>query len=89
MALFISYLLAKIFVYIIYQGTFADTKAEGHGSYLTADGHYFEGHWEQDMQEGFGLQLSMQRRVPVIPLPSMARMLCLVKLPLPLATRLR
>lgn len=73
----------------IFQGTFADAKAEGHGSYLTADGHYFEGHWEQDMQEGFGLQLSMQRRVPVIPLPSMARMLCLEKLPLLLVTRLR
>jgi lysozyme len=49
----------------IYQGAFrggrvgsiVDAKAEGHGSYLSADGHYFEGHWENDLREGFGLQL--------------------------------
>ena len=48
----------------IYQGAFTgvtsgsivDAKAEGHGSYITADGRYFEGHWENDRQEGFGLQ---------------------------------
>ena len=48
----------------IYQGAFTgvtsgsivDAKAEGHGSYITADGSYFEGHWENDRQEGFGLQ---------------------------------
>ena len=37
-------------------GTIVDAKAEGHGSYLTTDGRYFEGHWENDKQEGFGLQ---------------------------------
>ena len=49
----------------IYQGAFrggrigsiVDAKAEGHGSYLSADGHYFEGHWTNDLREGFGLQL--------------------------------
>ena len=49
----------------IYQGAFTngaraiitDAKAEGHGAYMTTDGHYFEGHWEQDQPEGFGLQL--------------------------------
>ena len=41
----------------IYQGSFVNGKAEGHGSYSSADGHYFEGHWEGDLREGFGLQL--------------------------------
>ena len=49
----------------IYQGSFVRTnlasvfnaKAEGHGSYLSADNHYFEGHWTDDYREGFGLQL--------------------------------
>ena len=49
----------------IYQGAFkggrpgiiVDAKAEGHGSYLSVDGHYFEGHWVNDLREGFGLQL--------------------------------
>ena len=48
----------------IYQGAFSggrlgaivDAKAEGHGSYLTTEGRYFEGHWENDLQQGFGLQ---------------------------------
>lgn len=48
-----------------YQGAFAGGRheplvnalAEGHGSYTDATGHYFEGHWENDLQEGFGLQL--------------------------------
>lgn len=49
----------------IYQGAFkggrlasiVDAKAEGHGAYLTTDGHYFEGHWTNDKREGFGLQM--------------------------------
>lgn len=40
-----------------YQGAFRNGKAEGHGAYLSADGHYFEGHWENDRREGFGIQL--------------------------------
>lgn len=48
----------------IYQGAFigggmgaiVDAKAEGHGSYISTDGHYFEGHWINDQREGFGLQ---------------------------------
>ena len=31
--------------------------AEGHGSYISTAGHYFEGHWENDLREGFGVQL--------------------------------
>ena len=38
-------------------GTIVDAKAEGHGSYISIDSHYFEGHWENDQREGFGLQL--------------------------------
>ena len=41
----------------IYQGSFTDGKAEGHGSYISSAGHYFEGHWTNDQREGFGLQL--------------------------------
>ena len=32
-------------------------KAEGHGSYRSVDGAYYEGHWENDLREDFGLQL--------------------------------
>ena len=38
-------------------GTVVDAKAEGHGSYISVDNHYFEGHWENDQRHGFGLQL--------------------------------
>ena len=41
----------------IYEGGFADDHAEGHGSYKSTAGHYFEGHWTADQREGFGLQL--------------------------------
>ena len=41
----------------IYEGSFVNGLADGHGSYISADGHYFEGHWTQDQREGFGLQL--------------------------------
>ncbi len=40
-----------------YVGDFTGDKAQGHGAYLTADKGYFEGHWENDQREGFGLQL--------------------------------
>ena len=57
-----------------YQGAFANgagsritnAKTEGHGSYVTTDGHYFEGHWEQDQPEGFGLQLLENEVVTVL-----------------------
>ena len=35
-----------------YQGDFSQTGASGHGSYLAADGSYYEGHWEQDRRQG-------------------------------------
>lgn len=49
----------------IYQGTFkggrpgriVNAKAEGHGSYTDTEGRYFEGHWENDLRQGFGLQM--------------------------------
>ena len=49
----------------VYQGSFNKTpidsvrfaKADGHGSYISADNHYFEGHWTNDHRDGFGLQM--------------------------------
>lgn len=38
-----------------YRGDFFDEKAEGHGSYVTTAGDYFEGHWENGLRHGFGL----------------------------------
>ena len=32
-------------------------EAWGHGSYRSADGTYYEGHWEHDQREGFGLSI--------------------------------
>lgn len=40
-----------------YQGDFSQTGASGHGSYLAADGSYYEGRWEQDRRQGFGLEM--------------------------------
>ncbi len=40
-----------------YLGDFSHVKAQGHGAYQSADNGYFEGHWENDRREGFGLQL--------------------------------
>ena len=34
-------------------------EAWGHGFYRDADGTYFEGHWEHDQREGFGLSISL------------------------------
>jgi lysozyme len=58
----------------IYQGAFiggqygniVDAKAEGHGSYLSTDGHYFEGHWTNDKRDGFGLQFLENEVVTVL-----------------------
>lgn len=41
----------------IYEGSFVNGQAEGHGAFISSDGHYFEGHWTQDQRDGFGLQL--------------------------------
>jgi len=49
-----------------YQGAFAHGRAEGHGSYLAADGHYYEGHWRDDRQEGFGIQLLENEVVTIL-----------------------
>lgn len=40
-----------------YMGDFQNKEAHGHGSYLTPDGSYYEGHWENDRRHGFGLEL--------------------------------
>ena len=39
-----------------YLGDFRGTIAHGHGAYI-ADGSYFEGHWNDDKRDGFGIQL--------------------------------
>lgn len=43
----------------IYQGDFVEDKAHGHGAYMTPDGGYFEGHWENDHRHGFGIDLQL------------------------------
>jgi lysozyme len=40
-----------------YFGEMRNDKADGHGAYLTPDGSYFEGRWENDLRQGFGLEL--------------------------------
>ena len=40
-----------------YMGDFSQTKAHGHGAYYRPNGDYAEGHWENDRQHGFGLEL--------------------------------
>ena len=47
-------------------GSVVDAKAEGHGSFLSTEGHYFEGHWTDDQREGFGLQLLENEVVTVL-----------------------
>ena len=43
----------------VYAGQFSKTmKADGHGSYRAADGSYYEGHWLDDLREGFGFNVS-------------------------------
>ncbi len=39
-----------------YLGDFKGTEACGHGAYVTSDA-YFEGHWTDNMRDGFGIQL--------------------------------
>ena len=42
----------------VYGGTMTlRGEARGHGIYRAADGTYFEGHWEHDQREGFGLSI--------------------------------
>ena len=41
----------------IYMGDFSDLKADGHGAYYQVDGSYSEGHWKDDLRQGFGVQL--------------------------------
>ena len=40
-----------------FQGDYSQTGASGHGSYQAADGSYYEGRWEQDKKQGFGLEM--------------------------------
>ena len=40
-----------------YLGDFTDTKANGHGAYITSDS-YFEGRWAEGQRNGFGIQMS-------------------------------
>ena len=40
-----------------YMGDFRDLKADGHGAYYSIDGSYMEGHWADDRQQGFGIEL--------------------------------
>ena len=47
-------------------GTVVNAYAEGHGSYVSADGHYYEGHWRHDRRHGFGLQLLENAVVTVL-----------------------
>ena len=49
-----------------YEGAFTEGKANGHGAYTSADDHYFEGHWDNDQQHGFGLSLLQNSLVTVL-----------------------
>ena len=40
-----------------YRGDFSGLVAQGHGAYQQADGSYFEGHMEDDLRHGFGLEM--------------------------------
>ena len=41
----------------IYMGDFSRLKAEGHGALYQPDGSYSEGHWKNNLRQGFGVQL--------------------------------
>lgn len=45
----------------IYVGDFSNLKAHGHGAFYRPDGSYAEGHWENDRQQGFGIELLTPR----------------------------
>ena len=49
-----------------YQGDFSGGKASGHGAYVGCDHTYFEGHWKDGLQDGFGLQLLANDFVAVL-----------------------
>ena len=49
-----------------YEGAFAQGKANGHGAYISVDDHYFEGHWENDQRQGFGLSLLQNSLVTML-----------------------
>lgn len=43
----------------IYAGQFNHClQAEGHGTYRSTDGSFYEGHWHENMREGFGFHVS-------------------------------
>lgn len=43
----------------VYAGQFnRQLQADGHGSYRSVDGAYYEGHWQGDLREGFGFSVS-------------------------------
>lgn len=45
----------------IYAGQFNRMmQASGHGSYRSVDGSYYEGHWQDNLREGFGFNVSSQ-----------------------------
>ena len=48
----------------IYLGDFHEEKAQGHGAYVTADGGYFEGHWENGLRQEFGVELQQTAEGP-------------------------
>jgi lysozyme len=39
-----------------YRGDFLNEKSAGHGSYTTTASYYYEGHWENGLRNGFGLE---------------------------------
>ncbi len=41
-----------------FYGNFHGNVTQGHGAYYETDGSYYEGHWEQDRRQGFGIELS-------------------------------
>ena len=42
-----------------YAGQFnRQMQANGHGAYQSANGTYYEGHWEKDLRQGFGFSIS-------------------------------
>ena len=50
----------------IYAGSFAGTsQANGHGCCLTADSSYYEGHWVDDLRQGFGFSVAPMTHIRV------------------------
>lgn len=42
----------------LFAGDMHGLYANGHGAYFSENGGYFEGHWENDKRQGFGIELS-------------------------------